>query len=221
MFSEARSSHAQSFLWNCAFHPPSVPHICMHYLSNLLQTTYLTYSFTNRRNSVKWLLFFSLNDTFTKQHSSTLCHTNLSWMVLIECYFFQHFLLNVFELPTFGGGGGRMTTIERFKKLANKICDCVRRRETVPFAWSSIFSLEGQFMAPQTPNCLASSVSWLSLHGLEFQLLPGRIIVMQSIEFSMELDCSIIAFPSEHMQLIDWILWLFFCFDCFLCFVAC
>ena len=25
----------------------------------------------------------------------------------------------------------------------------------------------------------------------------------------MELDCSMIAFPSEHMQLIDWILWLF------------
>lgn len=62
------------------------------------------------------------------------------------------------------------------------------------------------------------SVNSLSTHRPEFQLLLGRIIVMQSIQVSVELDCSITAFPSEHIHFTDWILWLFFCFDFFPCF---
>lgn len=62
------------------------------------------------------------------------------------------------------------------------------------------------------------SVNSLSTHRSEFQLLPGRIVVIQSIQVSVELDCSITAFPSEHIHFTDWILWLFFCFDFFPCF---
>lgn len=86
-------------------------------------------------------------------------------------------------------------------------------------AW---FSARKDPLAPQTQNCLASSFSKFTFHPwtIEFQFLLWRIFFMQSMQVSMELDCSIIAFPSEHMQLIDWSLSFFFfffspfCFDC-------
>lgn len=75
----------------------------------------------------------------------------------------------------------------------------------------AIFSQEG-LLAPQTPNCLASPFSKFTFYPwtIEFQFLLGRMFVMQSMQVSMELDCSIIAFPSEHTQLIDWSLSPFF-----------
>lgn len=95
-----------------------------------------------------------------------------------------------------------------------------------------IFS-QNRLLAPWTPNCLASSFSKFTFHPwtIEFQFLLWRIFVMQSMQVSMELDCSIIAFPSEHMQLIDWspsfffnffpfLFWSFvFCLFSSLCFV--
>lgn len=81
----------------------------------------------------------------------------------------------------------------------------------------TIFSQNG-LLAPWTPNCLASSFSKFTFHPwtIEFQFLLRRIFVMQSMQVSMELDCSIIAFPSEHMQLIDWSLSFFLNFFPFL-----
>ena len=126
MSSEAHGSHAQSFLGNSAFLHPSTQHLCMHSFSSLLQTTYLTYSFTCGRISVVIVILLS-KWHFTKQNSSALCDTSLQWMLLIECYLFSISSSMYLNSTHFRG---EWSTVETFRKLTNKICDCVRRGET-------------------------------------------------------------------------------------------
>lgn len=90
MSSEAQGSHAQSFPRNFAFQHPSVQHICMHHLSNLLQTAYLTCSVTYKRIGVKGIVIL-WPKWHTEQNSSELFHANLQGMFWNECSFFSEF----------------------------------------------------------------------------------------------------------------------------------
>lgn len=87
------------------------------------------------RISVKWLLFFSLSDTLSKQNSVAQCDTNLWWILLINCWgFFQHFILNAFELHPFGV---EMVYNKKTRNLTNKMIllggryDCVSQKDTL------------------------------------------------------------------------------------------
>lgn len=124
--------------------------------------------------------------------------------IIDQMWFFQHFILNVFELHPFEVEMVYNTWNLTVILLAGGNQPCQPK---------------GHFMAPQTPICLAFPFSKFTFHpGLGQPFPGGTTCSIHTRSFGVQ---SLTALLSEEMQLIDWIRrFLFFFFGCFLCFAA-